>query len=115
MPAQKAQPDTHDTRRINTTASDSATQCSEFTFFLLLVHFAFLWSAFVLFFDYVIYIGDTLKQFRSFSFVAIEGKVLKCGVKVEEDSDGYFNSKTDIEYGYRVDNQDFKCCRVRYL
>jgi hypothetical protein len=94
--------------------SDSAAQCSEVAFFALVVHFTVFWSAFVLFFDCFMYVRHLLEQSRTFRFAAVEGKVLKCEEKMEEDHDGNPHSNVGIEYGYRVDNQDYKGTRIRY-
>jgi hypothetical protein len=80
----------------------------------MLFCFAFWWSAFVLLFDYVMWFRDTLPQLHTFRFLAVEGRVAKCVEKVEADQDGNASSKVDIEYSYRVANQEYTGSTIRY-
>jgi hypothetical protein len=110
MPEMRPSPEANKGRR----ESDPGGQISEETFFVLLVCFAFGWTAFVLLFDYVMWIRDTLPQLHTFHFLAVEGRVVKCVEKVEADGDGTTTSKVDIEYSYRFANQVYTGSTIRY-
>jgi hypothetical protein len=93
----------------------TASQVTEVAFFLLLAHFAVLWSAFLLLFDYFICFRDALEQSRTFGFVAVGGTVVKSAAKTEKDEDGATYWAVDLAYSYRVDDRDYQGSRLRYL
>jgi hypothetical protein len=79
---------------------------------LIWASFGLVWSAGTIFFD-AIAVRGAVQQYRSLSFDSVEGKVVKCAVVVNDDGEGTAFD-VDIEFVYRVRNQEYRGRRVRY-
>jgi hypothetical protein len=80
---------------------------------LLVVSFMLPLSALVWWLDVQLFRG-ALYQFRSSSFQAVEGVMVKCDITEREADEGTV-SDLHVEYTYQVGNQTYTGHRVRYL